>query len=590
MSELAELAMFREIVAVDTEFTALPGERPVPVCAVAHELRSGRKIRIWLDQFVPVPPGAIGPTPTPPFATGPDVLFVAYYASAELNCFRVLSWPMPERVLDLYTEFRDRTNGRPTPAGRGLLGALTYFGLGAMDATEKHELQEALGNGAWRGRYTPEEILDYCETDVEALERLLPAMLSRIDLPRALLRGRYMAAESAMEHAGTPIDTDMLERLRPGWTEIQDNLIAEIDNNFGVYDGRVFKHDRFERWLTVEGIPWPRLESGRLDLSDDTFRQQARAYPRVAPLRELRHSLSALKLNNIAVGADGRNRTKLWAFGTKTGRNAPSNSEFIFGASVWLRGLIKPPPGYAVAYVDWREQEIGIAAALSGDAALIEAYRSGDVYLGFGKQARIIPDDATKETHGAERQLLKQVVLGIGYGMGPQGLAARIGRSVSTARDLLRAYRETYPVSWRWSDANVDTAMLTGELRTVFGWHVHLDEAPNPRSLRNFPMQANAAEMMRLAACLATERGIEVCAPVHDAFVICAPLERIDEDVAATQAAMVEASRLVLDGFELETEAEIVRWPDRYMDESRGRVMWQRVTGLLAELDREQAA
>jgi hypothetical protein len=124
--------------------------------------------------------------------------------------------------------------------------------------------------------------------------------------------------------------------------------------------------------------------------------------------------------------------------------------------------------------------------------------------------------------------------------------------------------------------------MLTGVLHTVFGWRLHVSEAPNTRSLRNFPMQANAAEMMRLAACLATERGIEVCAPVHDAFVIGAPLERIEADVAAMAACMTEASRVVLDGFELGTEASIVRWPERYMD-GRGRVMWDRVTGLLGQ-------
>jgi DNA polymerase I len=61
-------------------------------------------------------------------------------------------------------------------------------------ATEKKDLQEAIGNGTWRGRYTPEEIFDYCEGDVMALAQLLPAMLPSIDLPRALLRGRYMAA------------------------------------------------------------------------------------------------------------------------------------------------------------------------------------------------------------------------------------------------------------------------------------------------------------------------------------------------------------------------------------------------------------
>jgi len=86
--------------------------------------------------------------------------------------------------------------------------------------------------------------------------------------------------------------------------------------------------------------------------------------------------------------------------------------------------------------------------------------------------------------------------------------------------------------------------------------------------------------MLRLASCLATERGIEVCAPVHDAVLICAPLNRIDADIAAMRAAMAEASRIVLGGFELGTDVSVVKWPSRYMD-SRGRVMWDRVVELL---------
>jgi hypothetical protein len=221
------LDTFREVVVVDTEFTAITGERPVPVCVVAHELRSGRHFRLFEGQF----------GPQPPYATGADALFVAFYASAELGVYRVLGWQMPERVLDPFIEFRNRTNGLPTPAGSGLLGALAYFGLDGMAAVEKREMQEAIGNGTWRGRYTPEEILDYCEGDVETLARLLLAMLPGIDLPRALLRGRYMAAAAVMEHNGVPIDVETLERLRQGWTGIQDDLIHAIDVH-GIYDGR----------------------------------------------------------------------------------------------------------------------------------------------------------------------------------------------------------------------------------------------------------------------------------------------------------------------------------------------------------------
>jgi DNA polymerase I len=145
---------FREIVVADTEFTVIAGERQVPVCLVAHALRSGRRFRIFEGQF-----GS-----GPPYATGPDVLFVAFYASAELGTYRALGWKMPERILDLFIEFRNLTNGLPTPAGSSLLGASVYFGLDVMDATEKREMQQALGTGTWRGRFTPEEILDYCET------------------------------------------------------------------------------------------------------------------------------------------------------------------------------------------------------------------------------------------------------------------------------------------------------------------------------------------------------------------------------------------------------------------------------------------
>jgi DNA polymerase family A len=390
-----------------------------------------------------------------------------------------------------------------------------------------------------------------------------------------------MAAAAAMEHVGAPIDVPMLELFRQHWTSIQDRLIAEIDTAYGVYEGRTFKRERFGAWLGVRGIPWARLESGELDLSDDTFRHAARAYPAVAPLRELRSSLSDLRLNDLAVGSDGRNRTILSTFRSRTGRNQPSNTRFIFGPSVWLRGLIRPPPGHGIAYCDWSQQEFGIAAALSGDQAMQTAYRSGDCYLAFAKQAGAVPQDATKTTHGPIRELFKQCGLAVQYGMEAPSLALRIAQPQIVARDLLRAHRETYRQFWTWSDAAVDQAMLVGVIHTVFGWPVRVSDRSNPRSLRNFPMQANGAEMLRIACCLATERGIEVCAPIHDAVLICAPLDRLDTDIATMRAAMAEASRFVLAGFELTTDVKVVRWPDRYSD-PRGTEMWKRVCGLVA--------
>ena len=570
---LLERWPYREIWAADFEFEAGSGERPDPVCLCARELRSGREIRLWRGQF----------DSEPPYPTDADTLFVAYYASAELGCHLALGWPMPARILDLFTEFRCGTNGLTVPAGNGLIGALTAFGLDTVGATEKKEMQEAIGNGTWPGRYTPEEILDYCMGDVDALARLLPVMAPRIDLPRALLRGRYMAAAARMEYAGVPIDVPMLGKLRQHWAQIQDKLIERIDADYGVFEGRTFKLERFEAWLARSSTPWPRLDTGRLDLGDDTFRQMARIYPAVSPLRELRSSLADLRLNDLVVGRhDGRNRAILSAFRARTGRNQPSNSRFIFGPSVWLRSLIKPPPGMAVAYVDFEQQEFAIAAKLSGDANMLAAYISGDPYLAFAKQAGVIPPDGTKETHGSERELFKTTALAVLYGMEAQGLALRLDQPTIIARDLLRAHHETYRRFWRWSDAVVDHAKLTGELHTVFGWVLHGCCGANPRSLRNFQMQAHGAEMLRLACCLATERGIEVCAPVHDAVLIAAPIGEIEAAVAVTREAMAEASRIVLDGFEVRTDAKVTRYPQRFTD-PRGRRMWGVVNQLIEE-------
>jgi hypothetical protein len=85
-----------------------------------------------------------------------------------------------------------------------------------------------------------------------------------------------------------------------------------------------------------------------------------------------------------------------------------------------------------------------------------------------------------------------------------------------------------------------------------------------------------------MACCLATERGIEVCAPIHDAVIICAPLERLEEDIGRMRAAMAEASRIVLGGFELRTDATRFCYPHRYMDR-RGAVMWERVLALITQ-------
>jgi DNA polymerase-1 len=122
------------------------------------------------------------------------------------------------------------------------------------------------------------------------------------------------------------------------------------------------------------------------------------------------------------------------------------------------------------------------------------------------------------------------------------------------------------------------------------GERAGLEDKTDERSLRNWPIQSHGAEILRIACILAVRHNIPLCAPIHDAVLIEAPLDRINVVVAHTQEILRRASRIVLnpytgklDGFALRSDATIVRYPDRYSDK-RGEPMWAIVTNELATM------
>ena len=575
------LGCYREIWMGDFEFRQMAGDKPEPHCMVASEYITGRTVRLWSDELLSMP--------SPPFSIGDDVLFVAYLASAELNCFRVLGWSMPQRILDLYAEFRNYTNGYKLHDGNSLLGALLYFGLSGIGAVEKTSMRDLAIRGSPFTEQEKRDLMIYCENDVIALRQLLTAMLPYLE-PQALLRGRYMSAVSSMEMTGVPIDTTTYQRLSEHREAIRKKLVECNNSQYNVYDGLTFKLDRFEEWVEREGLAWTRLDSGRLKTDDDTFKLMSASCPDVSRLRELRKMLSKLKTLNLTIGKDGRNRCMLSPFGTITGRNTPSTTGFIFGLSKALRCLIKPTKGQAISYQDYAQQEFAIAAVLSKDEAMIAAYEAGDAYLMSGKQLGIISPDGTKESHKRERNQVKLCTLGAQYGMGSVSLALQLGEPEIVGQQLLQLHRETYPKFWKWSKETSSLGLLGESLSTVFGWRHHYDPRvpQNPCSLINFPVQSTGAEILRLACSLATEQGIMVCCPIHDAVLIEAPVELIDAMSDRMQEYLTEASRIVLDGFELRSDTEIVRYPDRFVDED-GVETWDEIMKLLDEIETEEA-
>ena len=572
---------FDQVWLIDFEFKSPRGSPIEQVhCLVAREPFQDRTLRLWADELLSGVPPALD--------LGRRTAVIAYYASAEMAAFRQLGWPQPANILDLYAEFRLQRNGLRTTCGFGLLGAQVAYGIEGGDTVHKDAMRDLAVRGSPFSADERRDLVEYCEQDVVALERLLPHLTSHLvtesDWVHALLRGRYMYAVAAMEETGVPIDGPLLDRMKASWPSIKTALIDDVNTAYGVYDASgTFKLASFARYLAHRAISgWPTTASGQLSVSDDTFARMARLHPELGPLRELRGALSKLRAADLEVGPDRRNRTMLSAYRSKTGRNQPSTSKFVFGQPRWVRPLIRPERNMGLAYVDWSRQEFGIAAALSGDQNMCEAYRSGDPYLAMAKLAGHAPEDATRTSHGTERALFKVVALATQYGATPFGIAEHLGVHVVEARALHQDHREMFPVFWAWLERACDFARLTGGIHTAFGWRMHVNDETRQRTLMNWPMQSNGSDMMRIAACMAVEAGIRVCCPVHDAFLVEAEEQRIEQTVLEMQDIMGTASEIVLGGFRLATEAEVISHPGRYGD-ARNSPMWNTVMALLRE-------
>ena len=586
---------FKEIWACDFEFQAPgedsvvpPGERVRPVCMVAEELLSGRQIRLWQDQL----------GPEPPFDIGDDSLFISYSAAAEFSCFLVLGWKKPAHIVDLYVEFIALRNGRGGARNPSLLSALEYFEIKGISAGEKTDMRKLILGQSSR---TPEEqrkILDYNYSDVSALRVLLPEMAPLIKRPwQATLRGDYMWSVAVMEYNGVPFNLPLHEEFKEKWDKIQNGLITRIDQNYHVYrqnkDGSYsFSMDLFEKYLIDNEIGWPILETGELETTDEVFEERAKTYPQLLELRYLREALGKMRLFDFPVGKDGFNRSWLNPFGSKTGRNQPGSSRFIFGAASWMRHLVQAPAGHAISYIDWSNQEFAIAAYLSRDPVMIQAYKSGDPYVYFGRFAGAIPQNAippgSTPTEAAQvffeawddtRSLYKTCALSTQYFIGARSLSARIDRSMRMANELLRMHRETFRVYWSWVEDRITDSFEDLVQEGVFGWPAHISDSNcKYKGVGNFFCQANGAEMMRLAANRAIAEGIFVCCPIHDAFLIMAPIDRITADTIRMQEIMAWASRQVLGGPQIRSEARIFKHP-RFFNKvkKKARSMWHKV-------------
>jgi hypothetical protein len=594
---------FSQIVVCDFEYEVsggeyqlVDGDLPQVLCMVAYVLNENlqhvRTIRLWRGEF----------GKKPPFDIGPDTLFVAYSAWAEMTCFMVLGWRFPLHVFDQHTAYLAASNvllphtpdeKRKRPRKR-LPDACRAYGIEGWETIDKEQMAKDIGEGRWQ-IYGCERVTEYCEEDVNKSTQLLRRQLRGwsgllpVNTELVLHWSNYSAKTIAQVQArGMPID--------PLWDLVKENraaviwdLLQQFDPSQGsdhpIYSPEgEWSYESLERWLASIGVTaWPRLETGRLNIDSDAFRLMSHV-PGIEELHALRDSLRVIKGAKLPIGRDRRNRPSLFPFGTATGRNAHARS--LYNAHAGMRSFMTFPPDRIAVYLDWRTQEVAIAAALSGDPALRDAYRSGDVYHAFARDAGLTNDPDRKhwkDNNPAMRQRMKGLQLGVNYGLGVPSLAKGLDRHPLIASHLIEQHRRMYSRFWQWRDKQVQDAMLSRHIESVFGWPLHISSSPNKRSIFNFPMQSGGAEMLRLGAWHLCEAGLVPSMLVHDGILLEVETK---EQIAQAINIMRAAGRDVCNGFEVDVDIDqLLEHGARYADKRPvAQKMWATIMRTLANI------
>lgn len=583
------------VVFIDSEFDAKKGrgERPgPPVCFCAIEIdKDGRKTEYRLAAPYPA---------RPPWDRGHPFLTVGFALGAEAGSMLHLNWSFPVPAIDLYAEYMVIHNtemsrgGDSKGPGPTLIQACQRYGVAGMDKAAKDEMRALAYT---KSDHTPEEIAllqDYClNEDCRMVMKLYRAMLPRLDLLRAPIRGAFMMEIERMRWRGKPIDISTYQLAERRAPIVVSKMRQELNRKLGteVYFHDVFKRNTMLRVMRENKIPIPiDPKTGKESCATKLIKNMTGTHPLLKEYYEDKRMIDALRNLKLEIGSDNRNRSWLNPFGTKTGRNNPSTNRELFGLPHTMRSFMKPEPGMALAQIDYGAEEIGEAAAFSADPTLIEDYRSGDPYRKFAAASLGIIEPTEQQ-----RQIYKGCFLGRIYGMGAATLARNLGISKPQAQRILDELAVRYPVLNAWLERVTTKAAHCVPINCTLGWSLTATGKPGEeRTFLNFPMQGNGSELMRLVIVRAKKLHLIGC--VHDAFLIEDTIDRIEQSVAEMQEIMRRASRDLLGGFELRADCkpqDIVRYPDRFVDKREredGMRHWNRLMALIEDEDDGRSA
>jgi len=424
------------------------------------------------------------------------------------------------------------------------------------------------------------EIQDYCTSDIKyltpawkAINKAYPSIFFKatnqitgesIDNSQrwedVLWRGETGARTALMTSEGYPVDVEKMRNFAKNIPTLLKELCEDINDQF---DFEVFKwNNRDQRyskntiamkaeikkseykdvWKMTE--PSTRHPKGDYSLALDAFEKQfsyRHDFPRGNVFAQyMRYLKTQRSLNGFipkgklsknkatifdSLGNDGRVRAYLNPFGSQSGRYQPKATSYIPLKSAFVRVLISPKRGRAISGVDFKSQEFLLAGLISNDFNMLEAYKSGDVYLYFAKLAGAVPMDAIREDHEDTRDAFKSTTLGISYLMGPDALARKLTSDTGKKYTRDDAVELTSKFDRAFSDyANCRnhieyTYHLAKSIKLPDGWAMGPNNN-NSRSVKNMPIQGIGSSILRKAIQLSQDKGLKVIMPLHDALYI----------------------------------------------------------------------
>ena len=548
------------IVVIDTEFQFDNSMNYIktPICLVAKDLSTNQVYKIWdKDNKFPSMERVFD---------FENTLFVCHYSVAEVGYFLRKLMGRPPYIFDTWCEYAKLyKNIRPSLS---LLAAATAYGYATPTASADKDYYRDLC--IEKDTWTEEEkegILKYCLDDVLMTEHIFYNLLDDLEnhcgtnyeilLEQAMARGQSMACVAKAQYNGISFDTPLVEDFNSYWPYVKDAVIQRFNEKIGLWDSNSkFCYNKFEELIVSLGLfsEWPRTPKGKLKTNKETLELYDDSYNEIKLLKQINNLTNSGKLADYVMSEDGRYRPfgGFKMFGTHTGRCTPT-SKWPYGAAKWSRNFMRPSFGSCYAYLDFKSEEPFVAAMLSGDKNLLEAYNSGDVYLHTAKLAGLAPAHATDKTHSDIRNIFKVIVLSSNYGAGAFSIAKKLknfGKTYSETAGLIKTYKELYKVYFNWVDDRSNFALMNGYISSSLGWDRRFAKNAfiNARSLMNWSIQAESAEILRNALIRLTDAGIKVCAMVHDAFLIECPIPEHKEQIRIAKQQMIDAAEYIVGG------------------------------------------